>query len=107
MTTLREWMSAADYLRTTREDEWQAWVEETATLFGWMHVHFRHMEGNPEGWPDLALYRDGIHHLVELKTERGVVSGCQRRRHQELAAQGFTVQVWRPGMEDAILGILR
>jgi hypothetical protein len=54
--------------------------------------------GTQAGEPDLALYlAGGLVVFVEIKTPRGIVSDEQKRRHAELRALGFRVEIVRAG----------
>lgn len=95
------------------EDQFKARVIQTAKLYGWMVTHFRPvklpsgrwatpLEGDA-GFPDLALARNGVVLLRELKTDIGAVEPQQRKW---LAAAGSFGAVWRPADWPAILAEL-
>lgn len=70
---------------------------DLAATFGWVVVHVRDSrKQDVEGMPDLLMWRGSDYLLVELKTERGVVSAAQREWHMLAALKGVEVQVWRP-----------
>lgn len=87
------------------EADWQAQVVALAKLYRW-HVHHDRpamnqrgqwstpIQGDP-GFPDLVLARRGRVLFVELKTDRGRLTGQQQAWHEQL--QG-TVEcyLWRP-----------
>jgi len=53
-------------------------------------------DGMLRGWPDLAIYWDGGHLLVEVKREKGgVVSDAQKALHERLSAIGWPVSIVR------------
>lgn len=100
-------MEAPAYINTINESQFQRLVTETATVYGWLCVHFRQMVGNPSGWPDLIMFaehRPTI--LAELKTEKGKVSPKQQEWHDNLRAHGAIVYVWRPSDYDDIVAEL-
>ena len=88
------------------EDQWKREVLEYAGLGGWMAFHalpatvirrgrrrtLTHQDGQA-GFPDLALARNGVVLLRELKAERGVLSAGQREWLEHLGPLGG---VWRP-----------
>lgn len=93
-----------------------------AGMYGWLHVGFRpaqteHGWRTPvtgelgKGWPDLVLIRPRDRRLlfVELKTSHGLVSPDQAWVHEQLAAAGYPVNVWRPADLDSgvIAAVLR
>jgi len=83
-------------LRTHTEAQWQSVVVDLAATFGWVCLHIRDSRGEQEGVPDLMMWRDDDYLLVELKTERGVVSAKQREWHMLAALKGVTTYIWRP-----------
>lgn len=83
-------------LLTLTEKQWQRLVTDTADLFGWMWEHFPQMTGNPKGFPDLLLIRDGVVIFAELKTNTGKVSEAQDLWHGRAWHHGVDVYVWRP-----------
>lgn len=48
-------------------------------------------DGMRPGWPDLAVYQDGRHALLEVKAPKGRLSPAQVECHAELRRQGFVV----------------
>ena len=57
----------------------------------------RHMKatGMTAGAPDLLIYRNGKHALIEVKSATGRLSPAQIEMHARLAKQGWTVHVVR------------
>lgn len=51
----------------------QAALIEAARLNGWLVYHTFDSRRSDPGWPDLALVRDDVLHLFELKSQRGRV----------------------------------
>jgi len=45
------------------------------------------------GWPDIQILHNGLYFGLEIKTERGKVSGVQREIHRKLRKQGARVAV--------------
>jgi VRR-NUC domain len=95
------------------EDDFQRFVTETATLYGWRWAHFRTAmvggryvtpQSGDKGFPDLVLVRDGVVLVVELKSEDGRFRPGQR---EWLAALGPYGRCWRPRDKQAVLDTLR
>lgn len=58
--------------------------------------------GARAGWPDMGIYWNKRHIMLELKrARRGTLSQAQKSVHADLWAQGFTVRVCR-SVEDAL-----
>lgn len=102
------------------EADLQRMVTDAASLLGWQWVHaypLRTAAGwatplsGPlgEGWPDLFLAhpKQGRLLAVELKAERGHVTGEQLAVHAVLIAAGLEVHIVRPSTVDTILEVLR
>ena len=89
-------MTAPRDLLVLTEKQWQRLVTDTADLFGWMWEHFPQMIGNPKGFPDLILIKDGRVIFAELKTQNGKISDDQKDWHARAADNGVRVHVWRP-----------
>jgi hypothetical protein len=70
------------------EAQFQRTVIEAAQALGWLCYHTHDSRRSAAGFPDLVLVRDRVL-FVELKTERGKLSGAQEQ--------------WR----DAIVGAIR
>jgi hypothetical protein len=96
------------------EDDFQDKVMDLAKRCGWMVCHYlpairqsgrisTAIKGD-RGAPDLILARRGVVLLVELKTNKGVVSSDQRRWLDALDGYG---DVWRPRDWDRIVEVLR
>jgi len=88
------------YIERFTEKQFQMLLVESAQLLGWHVTAFRNMIGNPEGYPDLTLFRGPEYRLFELKSGKGVLSGIQIHWHAEAAANGVTVHVLRPTEAD-------
>lgn len=79
-------------------------VRAMAHLFGYRSYHTHRSERSEPGWPDLVLARPfGVRVdagadvlFVELKAERGTITGAQAEWLDLLAAGGHPVYVWRP-----------
>jgi VRR-NUC domain len=89
------------------EAQLQACVLDFARLTGWLATHSRPAAGRAGRWatpvqgepgfPDLVLARRGRVVVVELKSQRGRLTGEQQLWLAELrAAAGVEVYVWRP-----------
>lgn len=88
------------------EADWQAQVVALAKLYRW-HVHhdrpalnqrgqwFTPIQGDP-GFPDLVLARGGRVLFVELKTDRGRLTGHQQAWHEQLRGAAVEFYLWRP-----------
>lgn len=96
------------------EDDFQAFVTETATTYGWKWAHFRKAKvrgdrwatpqsGDP-GFPDLVLSRDGVVLVVELKSDKG---GFRPGQKEWLAALGPRGRLWRPRDKQAVIDELK
>lgn len=99
-------IDAADYRARQTEAEFQSAIVDAARALGWLCVHFPRMQGNPSGWPDWIMLRDGRWLVVELKREDGKLSRHQRDWLERLAAHGAETYVWRPSMWDEALAVL-
>ncbi len=96
------------------EDDFQGRVMDLAKQCGWMVCHYlpairqsgrvsTAIKGD-RGAPDLILARRGVVLLVELKTNKGVVSPDQRAWLAALDGYGT---VWRPKDWDRVVETLR
>lgn len=101
------------------ESQFQSQVTQLANLFGWSWMHIRtgmNLRGYYRtpisgplgaGWPDLVLTKDQRLLFVELKAEKGKVTGLQS---EVMGVLGLIpcaeVYVWRPSDWDSILEIL-
>lgn len=100
-------ISAATYRARQTEAQFMAAVVQFAEQMAWLVVHFPRMQGNPAGFPDLLMFRDGQTILAELKTERGKLSVNQARWLLDFDARGIRCYVWRPSDWDEIAATLR
>lgn len=99
------------------EAQFQAAVTSLATLRGWRWMHIRPglnergryrtpVSGSlGPGWPDLVLVKGRRLLFVELKAERGKVTGLQEEVLAVLNEVGM-VYVWRPSDWPLILEVL-
>ena len=94
------------------ERAWQRTVIEYAAVMGWSHWHdalltaprncpncrpAANLPAMLDGWPDLWLARSPRLIVVELKGERGRLTGNQRSWLQLFRhCPGIEVYVWRP-----------
>lgn len=99
-------MTAPRDLLVLTEKQWQRLVTDTADLFRWKWAHFPQMAGNPKGWPDLVLMKNGKTVYAELKTEKGQVSPAQRAWHDDCLLYGIIVYVWRPSDWPRVVKVL-
>jgi hypothetical protein len=96
------------------EDDFQTRVIQTAKLNGWRVTHFRAVKlpsgrwatplQGDAGFPDLALARDGVVILAELKSEAGTVDPEQRKWLDAIGPEHG--RVWRPSDWKAIVSEL-
>ncbi len=89
------------------EKDFQKQVLKLAQFRGWLAYHSYDSRRSTAGVPDLLLVRPPRVALIELKTERGVVSPAQRAWLDALAqCPGVTALVARPSdwaLLDALL----
>lgn len=90
-----------------REASWQRTVVEAARWLGWDVYHFPNMVGNPAGFPDLLLFKDGRTLVMELKSEKGTLGPRQVECIERLGQAGIVVHVLRPSMWDMVESLLR
>lgn len=111
-------MRAAEYTATVlSESRFQEKVITRARAKGWMVHHARPaynrdgdqvttpIQGDP-GFPDLVLTRDGQLVIVELKSERGVLSASQRQWLMHLCGDGSGHSPTRVVQEQVRIGDL-
>jgi hypothetical protein len=79
----------------TERDLQQA-VVHVARLYGWRVYHTWTSIHSNAGFPDLVLVRDGRLVVVELKSDRGVLSPAQDAWLADLRQTPVEVYVWRP-----------
>ena len=85
------------------EKSFQSAVMKLAKQAGWLRFHPRPSQApsgryvtnfdGDKGWPDLALARNGVVVLAELKTESGKLTDGQK---EWIEASGGLIRVWRP-----------
>ena len=103
-------------MRTIRREElvgdeseahFQQRIQRRARLLGWDDFHVHDPIGMRKGWPDLALLRDEVLILAELKSEHGYVTP-QQRLFLEKARRIAVVEayLWKPRDEQEIWRIL-
>jgi VRR-NUC domain-containing protein len=100
------------------EAQFQAAVQELATLQGWewMHIGGRQMVSGfyrtpvsgslGPGWPDLVLVRGEQMLFAELKSEKGRLSFPQKMVLNALVRTGHRVYLWKPSDWDQIVKVL-
>jgi hypothetical protein len=113
---------AAFIAEAQTEQEFMRHVIAYAKARSWMVYHTHISKRSTEGWPDLAIVRDGRMVFAELKREKGGrVSPAQRQWLDELgkvalvanaglaawATPTLTVACWKPGSWPAIEQVLR
>ena len=96
------------------EAEFQRWVIEAATLYGWHVFHPKPArlpngkivtaQDGHTGFPDLVLARRGVVMFWELKSETGRLGREQVKWRDEI---GWAWTCWRPADKDAILTALQ
>ena len=105
-------MKLKEPLQAITEAEWRTTVVGIAKANGWVVwwtpdsrrlgsgarlVSTGPDDGGDKGEPDVrAVHRLWGYIVVELKTERGVVSSAQVAAHKLLREAGIRVYVWRP-----------
>lgn len=83
------------------ERELQRLVVELAHIYGWESYHPWLSKHSAPGWPDLTLIRPPRLLLVELKSEKGVLTPAQLHWLEMLdRVPGVAVRVWRPSNLD-------
>lgn len=106
--TLVRTIEAPASITTMNEKQFQMLVVSAAEIFGWHCLHIRNSVANPDGVPDLLMWRGDEYLLVELKTERGKLSPKQERWADDAAARGVAVHLWRPSnWDEQIVPMLR
>jgi hypothetical protein len=110
-----------------KETDWQKTVIDLAQANGWKVAHFRGawskdgkrfvtpVAADGAGFPDLVLARRGRVIFIELKTEKGILSGDQLNWQYELYGKPGEMNwikhpeyfVWRPSDYEAIKGVLK
>ncbi len=99
-------MAAVSVAQT--EAEFQAAVVELAESLGWKVWHDNDSRRNRAGLPDLELLRGASMLRLELKTEKGKVSGAQEAYINRLNQVRFVVaDVVRPSQWDQLVDILQ
>lgn len=78
------------------EKDFQAAVTDLLDMTGWQWYHTHDSRRSRQGWPDLAMWRDGKFLLRELKTDDGKLTPWQEATIESLAEAGVDVGVWRP-----------
>lgn len=91
------------------ERDFQRWVTDLATWFGWRWWHDVDSRRNFAGLPDLILARRGRLIFAELKRQQGQVRPEQAEWLAVLGSIGGGVEVhlWRPADRAEIERILR
>jgi hypothetical protein len=90
------------------EADFQAQIVELAESLGWKVWHDQDSRCNRAGLPDLELLRGATMLRLELKTEKGIVSGAQEAYIARLKLVRFVVaDVVRPSHWDELVDVLR
>lgn len=84
-----------------------AQVVAYARLMGWRSYHTHDSRRSDAGFPDLVLIRRPRIVWVELKADRGRLTGEQRAWLDDLRACGQEVFLWRPSDFREIEKVLR
>lgn len=97
--------------RQESEAHFQAFVLQTAALYGWaaysIHDSRTQHWGTSTGWPDLFLVKDGRALALELKREDGKTTPTQDLWLALLdRVPGIRTAVWRPSQRETVLRIL-
>lgn len=88
------------------EAAFQAKVEQTAGLMGWLCYHTHDARRSNKGFPDLVMVRERVV-FAELKASRGKLSADQVIWLDSLHRAGAEAYVWRPSDWEDIVHILR
>lgn len=92
------------------EADFQTWVIDLAHIRGWLVAHFRParivkngvvsyrtaVSADGAGFPDLVLVRDRRLMLVELKSDKGILSEAQDKWLRVLSLTKAEIHIWRP-----------
>jgi VRR-NUC domain len=98
------------------EAQFQKAVTDALSVLGWRWCHFRPARtargwrtplSGDAGFPDIVAVRDKRVLFLELKAERGRLSGEQAGWLAELGYAGESVHCWRPSDWDVIEETLR
>ncbi len=90
------------------EADFQAQVVDLAETLGWSVFHDHDSRRNRAGLPDLELLRGPTMLRLELKTEKGIVSGAQEAYIARLKKIKFVfADVIRPGDWDELVEVLK
>lgn len=103
----------SEYQSRMSEGQLTETVIQLAKFYGWTVTHFRPawteqgwrtpLSGH-KGFPDIALARNGVVILAELKTEKGKVTKEQQRWADAIGEQ---YRLWRPSDLDSLKEELR
>lgn len=88
------------------ESAFQAKVEQTAQLMGWLCYHTHDARRSNKGFPDLVLVRERVIY-AELKAARGKLSADQVIWLESLSRAGAETYLWRPDDWEDIIHVLR
>lgn len=88
------------------EKQFMQQVQAAAKMMGYYVYHPWLSIRSERGWPDLAIWRDGVFLLAELKTDKGRLTPSQSQTIMSLRRTGLHVYVWRPRDWDDILKVL-
>jgi hypothetical protein len=94
-------LTPEQYRHLASEQDFQRTVVRMAKLHGWLVFHPWISIHSQAGWPDVAMVRDGVLVLAELKSMGGKVRPGQQRWLDELLAvadqtKNVRVFLWRP-----------
>lgn len=78
------------------EASFQDAVVQLCKMLGVYSFHPYFSRRSASGWPDLAMVGDNGFMTRELKTERGRLTGDQKRWGSMLRQAGVNWDVWRP-----------
>lgn len=98
-----------DLLPDETEAVFQARLLRYASIYGFsFRYHTFNSRRSTAGYPDLTLLNPdaGAAVLVEVKTDKGKLTQAQRDWLYAIANCGIDAALWRPRMEDEIVGWL-
>jgi hypothetical protein len=91
------------------EAAFQRRILDFARLTGWIVYHTHDSRKSEPGFPDLVGVNAEQQRIiyVELKSDRGRLTGPQRRWLDKLARAGAETAMWRPADWDEAVAVLR
>lgn len=84
------------YYESISETAFMNTVIQAAEALGWQVYHTHDSRRSQKGFPDVVMIRRGRLVVVELKTEKGVVTREQQAWLELFRSAGVPAYVWRP-----------